>query len=330
MPLLRPLPILLLLIVLGTFALMLAVSSGSIDLSPAEILQALLHRGPDWPQTVIWELRLPRALLAFEVGGLLALAGVLMQVLLRNPLADPYVLGTSGGAAVGALGALLLGLSGTTVEGFAFAGALISTLLVFQVGGGLRRWHSHRLLLTGIVLAAGWGAIITFLLTITPSERLHGLLFWLMGDLNESAGVPLGGLWLTVLMLFAIGMGRTLNLLLLGYVTATSLGASVTRTLLGIYVIASLATALAVSQAGSIGFIGLVIPHLIRLLGVRDHRLLVPCSVLAGGTLLVLADTLARTLLAPQQLPVGVITAFLGVPLFLYLLTRQARATEPA
>lgn len=326
----RPLSILLLLVAVSVVALMLALGSGSIELSAAQIGRALLGRGDDWPQTLIWELRLPRAVLAFQVGGLLALAGVLMQVLLRNPLADPYVLGTSGGAAVGALSALLLGLSGLMVETLAFAGALVSTLLVFQVGGGLKHWHSHRLLLTGIVVAAGWGAIITFLLTITPSERLHSLLFWLMGDLNEAGNIQLGWLWLTALMLTAVGMGRTLNLMLLGYTTATTLGASVPRTLIGIYLVASLATALAVSQAGSIGFVGLVIPHLIRLLGVRDHRLLIPCAVLAGGSLLVVADTLARTLLAPQQLPVGVITAFIGVPLFLYLLTRQARAAEAA
>lgn len=327
---LRPLPILLLLALASGLALLLAAGTGSVHLSPPATFDALLHRGPDWPRTLVWELRLPRALLAFQVGGLLALAGVLMQVLLRNPLADPYVLGTSGGAAVGALGALLLGLSGFAVQSLAFVGALVSTLMVFQLGGGLHRWHSHRLLLTGIVVAAGWGAIITFLLTIAPAERVHGLLFWLMGDLSTASPLRLGGLWLALLLLIATGLGRTLNLLLLGQTTATTLGAAIGRTLLVIYVLAALATALAVSQAGSIGFIGLVIPHLIRLLGIRDHRFLIPAAVLAGGSLLVLADTLARTLLAPQQLPVGVVTAFLGVPLFLYLLTRQARATEPA
>ncbi|BAZ95131.1 ABC-type Fe3+-siderophore transporter, permease component [Thiohalobacter thiocyanaticus] len=326
----RPLSLLLLLALLSGLTLLLAAGLGSVELGPAAILQALLDRGPDWPRTLVWELRLPRALLAFQVGGLLALAGVLMQVLLRNPLADPYVLGTSGGAAVGALGALLLGLSGLAVQTLAFAGALLSTLVVFQLGGGLQRWHSHRLLLTGIVVAAGWGAIITFLLTIAPAERVHGLLFWLMGDLNTAAPIRLGGLWLLLLLVVAVGLGRTLNLLLLGQSTAATLGAAVGHTLVLLYVLAALATALAVSQAGSIGFVGLVIPHLIRLLGIRDHRFLIPAAALAGGSLLVLADTLGRTLLAPQQLPVGVVTAFLGVPLFLYLLTRQARATEPA
>jgi len=274
-------------------------------------------------RTLIFELRLPRTLSAFATGGLLAVAGALMQVLLRNPLADPYVLGLSGGAATGALLAMLAGLGGLLVSGSAFAGAFLATLLVFGLAHGTGSWTPSRLLLTGVVVASGWGAIITLMLAISPAERLPGMLYWLMGDLSYARTPwPALGLLLGVSLLL-LPLGRSLNVLARGPLQAAALGVAVRPLEWSIYLIASLLTALAVTSAGSIGFVGLVVPHMLRLLLGNDQRLVLPACALSGGILLVLADTLARTLIAPEQLPVGVITAMLGVPTFLYLLHRS-------
>ena len=315
--------ILPLLIVLAPLSLLLALSVGSVDTDAATLWAVLSGQGDGLAQTLVLELRLPRALSAFATGALLALAGTLMQVLLRNPLADPYILGISGGAAVAALLSMLLGLSGAWLAGNAFIGAAITVALVFGLAHGRGAWTPTRLLLTGVVVAAGWGAVISFILAITPGRDLPGMLFWLMGDLSH-APPPLAGLLVTALGLLAcLPLARDLNVLARGELAASSLGVAVPRLRLALYLLASLFTATAVTIAGSIGFVGLVIPHLLRLLGLTDHRRLLPAAVLSGGSLLVLADTLARTALAPQQLPVGVITALLGVPLFLYLLNRR-------
>lgn len=304
-------------------AMMLSVSVGSSGLNLTDVLATLSGQGDALQRTLIFELRLPRTLSAFATGGLLALAGALMQVLLRNPLADPYVLGLSGGAAVGALFAMLAGLGGALVSGSAFAGALLATLLVFGLAHGSGSWTPSRLLLTGVVVASGWGAIITLMLAISPAERLPGMLYWLMGDLSYARTPwPALGLLLGVSLLL-LPLGRSLNVLARGPLQAAALGVAVRPLEWSIYVIASLLTALAVTSAGSIGFVGLVVPHMLRLLLGNDQRLVLPACALSGGILLVLADTLARTLIAPEQLPVGVITALLGVPTFLYLLHRS-------
>ncbi|WP_445004178.1 FecCD family ABC transporter permease [Halomonas mongoliensis] len=304
-------------------ALTLSVALGSVLLSPGEILAALRGQGSPLSETLILDLRLPRTLSAFAVGGLLAVAGALMQVLLRNPLADPYVLGLSGGASVGALAAMLAGLGGALVSGSAFAGALLSTLLVFGLAHGPGGWTPSRLLLTGVVVAAGWGAVITLMLAVTPADRLPGMLYWLMGDLSyaRTPWPPL--LLLLAVCLLVVPLGRSLNVLARGPLQAAALGVPVRRLEWGIYLAASGLTAMAVTTAGSIGFVGLVVPHMLRLVLGNDQRLILPACALAGGTLLVLADTLARTAIAPEQLPVGVITALLGVPTFLYLLYRS-------
>lgn len=320
----RALPLLLGLSLLALASLALALKAGSFDLSWEDLWRALTGAESGLMQSVVLELRLPRALGAFAVGGLLALAGALMQVLLRNPLADPYVLGVSGGAAVGALGAVLLGLTALPQTAFAFAGALVSTALVFSLARGPGAWTSGRLLLTGVVIATGWGALISFILTAAPDAALRGMLFWLMGDLGQLQSA-LPALWaLAVGLLFALPLARDLNALGRGALQAAALGVETQRLRLQLYILGSLLTAVAVTEAGSIGFIGLVVPHLLRLLGCRDHRLLLPAAALLGGALLVAADTLARTLVAPQQLPVGILTALLGVPLFLYLLSRRS------
>ena len=319
----KPLYLLGGLVLFSLLALAIGVGSGSTALGPEQLWSALwVEDGLE--HTLIWEIRLPRSLCAFTVGGLLALAGTLMQVLLRNPLGDPYILGISGGSATATLLAMLAGLSSAWLTGFAFIGALTSMLLVFGIAHGRGAWTPTRLLLTGIVIAAGWGALISFILAITPAARLPGMLFWLMGDLSnaDTPGIPLTLLFIGTIV--ALWLAPSLNLLSRGELQAAALGVDTRSLRYMIFLLASLLTAAAVTVGGSIGFIGLVVPHIFRLAGSSDHRLLIPGATLLGGCLLLLADTLARTLLAPQQLPVGVITALLGVPLFLYLLNRSS------
>jgi len=319
-PLLKPL---LVLAFLSLASMVLSVGIGSVSIAPGQVLAVILGEGSNLQQTLVLELRLPRTLSAFATGGLLAVAGALMQVLLRNPLADPYVLGLSGGAAVGALLAMLAGLGGFLVSGSAFAGALLSTLMVFGLAHGTGSWTPSRLLLTGVVVAAGWGAVITLMLAISPTQRLPGMLYWLMGDVSY-ARTPWPALGLLALVCLLVApLGRSLNVLARGPMQAAALGVAVRPLEWIIYILASLLTATAVTMAGSIGFVGLVVPHMLRLVLGNDQRLILPACAFAGGTLLVLADTLARIVIAPEQLPVGVITALLGVPTFLYLLYRS-------
>ena len=307
---------------LASFAAALAV--GSLSLPLPEVMAALL--GENLPSaTIVLGLRLPRALAGFACGGLLALAGALMQVLLRNPLADPYVLGISGGAGVGAMFAILIGLGMSGINGFAFVGALGAMFIVFGLAHGDGAWTQTRLLLTGVIVAAGCGAVVALMLSIAPEHKLRGMLFWLMGDLSQTGAPWIALAILSVALLGTMPFARELNLLARGQDTAQALGVDVKRLRFTIYAIASLVTAVAVTSAGSIGFVGLVVPHLVRLAIGNDQRLLLPASVLAGGTMLTLADTLARTIVAPQQLPVGVLTALIGVPVFLFLLARHPR-----
>lgn len=309
--------------VAGLVALFMAVAIGSVAIPPADLWAVITGQGSDLHQTLIFELRAPRALAGFATGGLLAVAGALMQILLRNPLADPYVLGVSGGASVGALAAMLAGTGTAVLSGSAFAGALLSTFLVFGLAHGTGSWTPARLLLTGIVVASGWGAVITLMLAIGPTDKLPGMLYWLMGDLTY-AQTPWPALILLVLVcLLVIPLGRSLNVLARGPLQAAALGVAVRPLEWTIYILASLLTALAVTTAGSIGFVGLVVPHMLRLVLGNDQRLILPACALAGGALLTLADTLARIVIAPEQLPVGVITALLGVPTFLVLLYRS-------
>jgi len=315
----RALLVLALLVTLSAASLLAALAAGSVGVPFGEVLAAL--GGADTPpRAIVLDLRLPRALAGFAVGGLLALAGALMQVLLRNPLADPYVLGISGGAGVGALLAMLLGLAGLAVPGFAFAGALAAMLLVFGLAHGDGSWTQARLLLTGVVVAAGCGAVVALILTLAPEQKIHGMLFWLMGDLSQASSAAPVLVLLVVALAAALPFARELNLLARSAEQAQALGVAVPALRRVVYVVASLATAGAVTTAGSIGFVGLIVPHLVRLAVGNDQRLLLPAAALAGGSLLVLADTAARTAVAPLQLPVGVLTALIGVPVFLYLL----------
>jgi iron complex transport system permease protein len=324
---LRPSVLFPILAILSLVAGLFALMSGSADISAAEVWQALSGHAADNARNVIIELRLPRSLTAFGVGGLLAVAGVLMQVLLRNPLAEPYILGSSGGAAVAALLAMMLGLGATLVDLSAFAGAMIATLLVFSIAQGTGNWTPTRLLLTGVVLAAGFSAATTLLLALSPDQNLRGMLFWLVGDLSFSYS-PAQSLWLLAAITTAgLVAARDLNVLARGDLQAAIVGLPVAGFRLIIFAVTALATAISVTTVGVIGFIGLVVPHLIRILAGSDHRVVLPASALAGGTLLVLADTLARTVLAPRQLPVGALTAAIGVPLFLILMSRSRRSS---
>jgi iron complex transport system permease protein len=302
-------------------AIGVGLSVGTVKISFAEVMLGLWD--PLSPSSsVIRDLRLPRTLAAFACGGLLALAGALMQVLLRNPLADPYILGISGGSGVGALLAIFFGLGIAGLNGFAFAGALLAILVVFGLAHGDGSWTQTRLLLTGVMIAAGCGAIITLLLSIAPEERLRGMLFWLMGDFSQGVNPTFSLIGVVVLGVLTAPLARDLNILIRGHDTAKALGVSVSFVRIAVYVLASMATAVSVTTAGSVGFVGLVIPHLVRMMVGNDQRILLPTAILAGGIFLVLADVLARILIAPQQLPVGVVTALIGVPVFLYLLNR--------
>jgi len=301
----------------------LSLASGSMPLAPADVLAALSSDAPSLARDVVLELRLPRALAAFAIGGLLALSGALLQVLLRNPLADPYVMGVSGGASVAALLAIMVGLPAAAVDGSAAVGALGACLLVFALAQGPGGWTPTRLLLTGIVVAAGAGSVVSLLLALGDETRLRGMVFWLLGDLSATRRWP----WLLGLLAAAAVagtvLGRHLNVLARGAAQAATVGMNVRRMQALLFVLSSVLTGCAVSAAGSIGFVGLVTPHLARLALGSDNRVVLPACALLGGTLLMAADLAARVLIAPRQLPVGALTALVGVPLFLLLMYRQ-------
>ncbi|MEJ8569479.1 FecCD family ABC transporter permease [Elongatibacter sediminis] len=321
MPTARRRLLLLSLLLLSAAAVLGASAIGSVSLSLSEWLAALGDASSRNGE-LVWRLRLPRAIAAWTVGALLSLSGCLMQVLLRNPLADPYILGVSGGAAFAALLGMSAGLAAPYIPLLALTGSLASIVLVFSLARGTGPWSGTRLLLTGVVTASGWAALISLVLALGSDSSLRGMLYWLIGDLGYSRAPPWSLIVLAFVFTACLGMARSLNVLAIGETTARLLGEPTTKLLWVIYVLASLLTASAVSIAGNIGFVGLIVPHLVRLIVGSDHRILLPAATLFGGLFLVVSDTLARTVLAPRQLPVGVVTALLGVPLFLLLLNR--------
>jgi iron complex transport system permease protein len=314
--------------------LLLSLMLGSVQLAPAAVWDAFWSADPSMARDVVLGLRLPRALTAFAVGGLLGLAGALLQVLLRNPLADPYVLGISGGAAVAAIGAIALGLSSAMIQLAAALGAMATLGLLFILA---RRALFTRdaleseqgttaVLLTGVMIASFAAALLSLVLSLAPDARLRTMVFWLLGDLAGATDLRAALIALVAIgVAFAIALrhAAALNLLVRGDLQAYTQGVRVAHTRRTLVLVAALATGAAVTLAGAVGFVGFVAPHLMRLLFGNDQRVLLPASGLAGGTLVVLADTVARTAFAPLQLPVGVLTALIGVPVFLWLLARR-------
>ena len=317
-------PVVAVLLVIVTLAsLWFGLSVGSVHLSSEEVWQALLGNGSEVHRQIVNELRAPRVFAAFACGGLLALAGTLLQVLLRNPLADPYILGISGGAAVGALAALTLGMAALSVNIGALLGAVAAIALVFALGWRGRGVGPERMLLAGVVLSAGFAAIISLFLVLAPAAQLHGMLFWLMGDLSRVISADIALVTLGIVAVISVLLGHSLDILALGETKAATLGLSAKPFQILIFLLAAMATTVVVVSAGSIGFVGLLVPHAIRLLGITRHRALMVFSIFAGGAFLVWADLLARSIAAPLQLPVGAVTALLGVPLLLLLLLRR-------
>lgn len=308
----------------GPGSLWLALSCGSAGCAD------VLSLSPE-----IRGMRLERVLSAFCVGGLLSLAGGLLQLLLRNPLADPYVLGVSSGAAAGALvfGIVAPAAVGAySLQAGALMGALAAIALLLVLAGRAL-WGKPmantavssgiRLILTGVMIASGFGALVSLLFSLSPDVQLRGTLFWLMGDLEGAEFIGLSGLTLLMALIWTQKNAALLNVLAMGEISARLLGLPVRWLQLSLLLVASVTTACAVTVAGPVGFIGLVVPHSLRLLIGNDQRQLLPAAVFAGGIVLVLADLLARTVVAPMQLPVGVIMALVGAPVFLVLLARS-------
>lgn len=298
-------------------SIFLSLSKGSTSIP----LYQLLSRDNDLFNTIFLKLRLPRTLTAFVSGGLLALAGSLMQLLLQNPLADPYILGVSGGAALFTLLMIFFGANEYWLMGGAWLGSLLAIALILLLARQ-HRWQTHTLLLSGIAIASGFSACISFILLISTDASLHSMLFWLTGDLNDARfpwiGLAILGIGFVICLLLAPG----LNILGRGEKEAKALGLSSEKYRIALYLLSSLFTAAAVTLAGCIGFIGLIIPHLTRMLAGYDYRIVLPVSMLLGGSLLTAADTCARTLFAPQQIPVGILMALIGVPIFVWMLQK--------
>jgi iron complex transport system permease protein len=319
--------------------MLISILLGSARIDPFHSLRILFRsltgiKGTEneTEQTIILSIRFPRVLLAGLVGAGLSVSGAVFQALLRNPLADPYILGVSSGAAVGAIIAILTGLSALSL-GIPLAssiGALLTILTVFYFGRQEGKIHPNTLLLAGVITGSFLSAIIMFFISVSQREELHTIIFWLMGDFSlsnyEAIRITFPYLFLGVLLLYL--RSRQLNLILLGEENAVQLGVNVERLKWTSYFLASLITAASVSVCGLIGFVGLIVPHSVRLLFGPDHRLLLPASALVGASFLIASDTIARTLFAPVELPVGVVTAAFGGTFFIYLLrTRKVVKT---
>jgi iron complex transport system permease protein len=316
---------LVLLVVVAAIAIVFGLAAGSIAIPIDRLFAAIVHPGNDAVSDIVWKLRIPRVVAAFSCGALLALSGALMQALLRNPLADPYVFGISGGAALGVMLGMLLGVGAALQTGLGLGGAAFAAVLVFGLSLRAGNWNPYRLLLIGVIVAAGLNAMLSLILVLAPQTAVKGMLYWLMGDLGY-AGNPWPALLIAfLLVVVSMPFAPAMNALALGRMKARSLGVAVSGVEAVLFIVAAIAAVTAVLIGGTIGFVGLVVPHLVRLIGFPDYRWLVPSSMLAGGSLLVGADTVARSAWAPLQFPVGVLTALLGVPVLLLLLAGRSR-----
>ena len=275
---------------------------------------------------ILFDIRLPRILLGAAVGGSLAVAGASYQSLLRNPLAEPYLLGISNGAAVGTMFALVfLGAHEWSRPLLAFSGALVATFVVYRLAQGRTGATPERLILAGVIVTTFLSSAIVFVTTLMDATRIRSFTFWLLGDLSGSTTKLL---WLAVFVAIAgtivlAAHARSLNLLMLGERDAFDLGVEVSLVRLVVFIVASLLVGSSVASSGSVGYVGLVVPHLVRLSLGSDHRITVPAAAICGAIFVVVADTIARTIIAPRELPVGAITALIGAPLFVYLLRRR-------
>jgi iron complex transport system permease protein len=319
---------LLALAALLTAALLLAIGVGAVPVSPAEVVGAFIGHGEHTTRAIVLDLRLPRAVLAMLIGAALAVAGTVFQALLRNPLAEPYILGVSGGAAVAAVAVIGFAgaVAGWVVPLAAFAGGLAAIVLVFRIAAAVGSALDMRvLLLAGVVVGAFFNALILLLLTLADVETFRSAVFWMMGSLATAtwSSVALLAVYTTPALLLLLTLARPLNLMAVGEETALYLGTPVERVKRLAYGVASLLVAGGVAVAGVIGFVGLIVPHALRLVWGGDHRFLLPGSAIAGAAFLLLADTAARTVAAPVELPVGVVTALVGVPVFVVLLVRR-------
>ena len=288
--------------------------------------------GPTEPgailDTIVWKIRFPRVLLATLVGAALSLGGLVFQALLRNPLAEPYILGISGGSAIGAIIGILMGFArfpGVSIT--AFAGSIGTLVLILAMSSGKTILKKDSLLLSGVMVNAFCSAVIMFLVSITHDSRLHNIIFWLMGDLSMGEMRHIGILSAMLLPCFLLifWYSNTMNLLLLGKEMAQTMGVNIKAATILLLVTTSFMVSVTVSYCGLLGFVGLVMPHLLRLLLGPDHRVLVPACVIGGGAFMVFCDLLARTLPKQGEMPAGVITAMIGAPLFIFLLKRSKR-----
>jgi iron complex transport system permease protein len=318
-------------------AALLGLVTGPAALGPGDVVLALAGRArSELARTVVLELRLPRVLLAALAGGGLAVAGTAFQALTRNPLADPAVLGVAGGASLGAVLGQLGGLEGSVAATIglslaAFAGALVAATAVYLIAASGGALPVQTLLLAGVITGLFFSAVITLVVSLVDFARLGGILHWLMGSLGtvgyRAVAVVAAGAVVGAAMIYA--QARALNLLALGEESALQLGVEAERVKRVVFVGASLLTGVIVAQTGPIGFVGLIVPHVVRLVVGADNRLLLPVAAGAGATFLVLADTLARLVMQPAELPVGVVTAFCGAPFFVYLLRSRLRRRAP-
>jgi iron complex transport system permease protein len=312
-------------------SLVVSGMTGSVAVAPGDLPDALaqvLRGRPESLAASLLQLRAGRALVAFVTGGALALAGLMMQALLRNPLADPYVLGISAGASVGALFALLMMCAALTVDLAALAGALGVALVLYLLarrdmrGGTASEGGTSMLLLTGTILLSACMAVVTLMLSIAPEGTLRSMVFWMIGDVSGAPVRIAPWIVLVLALAYALRNARAMNVVALHAEAAVTLGIRVDLLRKGLFFVSALLTASAVTSAGAIGFVGLIVPHACRFAFGPDHRVLIPSATLLGGSMLVLCDTLARTVVAPIQLPVGAITALIGAPIFLYQLHR--------
>jgi iron complex transport system permease protein len=319
--------LMLLMLLLG--ALLLGLAAGSAGFGLSAVVKSLKgESGAELMNAIIWRLRLPRVLLAALLGATLSLGGMVFQALLRNPLAEPYILGISGGSAIGAIVGILLGLArfpGVWLT--AFAGSLATLGLLYLMASGRSMLRGNTLLLSGVMVNAFCSAVILFLVSIAQDSRLHNIIFWLMGDLAAATNQNVISLSATVVPCFIIIFSRShaLNLLTLGNDMARTMGVNIRTTTSLLLVVTSLMVSATVSYCGLVGFVGLVMPHLLRMIWGPDHRLLAPASILGGAAFMVICDMLARTLPEQGEMPVGVITALIGAPLFVYLLRKSNR-----